>query len=98
MAGVIINCGSTIGENVILNTGCTVDHHNKIAAHVHIAPGTHLGGEVSAEEGVFIGLGASILPRTTIGAWSIVGAGACVIESVPPEQTVVGVPAKQLKS
>lgn len=97
LAGVVINPGTSIGANVILNTGSTVDHHNRIADHVHVAPGVHLGGEVTIGEGALVGIGATVIPRCTVGAWSIVGAGACVINSVPGGTTVVGVPARPLQ-
>jgi sugar O-acyltransferase (sialic acid O-acetyltransferase NeuD family) len=96
-AGVVANTGSVIGAHVILNTGCTVDHHNRIENYVHIAPGAHTGGEVLMEKGALIGIGATITPRTVIGAWATVGAGAVVIKSVPPGATVIGVPAQPLQ-
>ena len=96
-AGVVINTGSVIGAHVILNTGCTIDHHNTIDNCAHIAPGAHTGGEVVIEEGALIGIGATIAPRTTVGAWATVGAGAVVTKSVSPGVTVVGVPARPLQ-
>jgi len=95
-AGVVINPGSQIGDNVILNTGCTIDHHNLISAHVHVAPGVHMGGEVQIGEGALIGIGATIMPRCSVGAWSSVGAGAVVHHPIPSQLTVVGVPARPL--
>lgn len=93
-AGVVVNPASAIGEDCILNTSCTVDHHNTIGDHVHIAPGAHLGGEVTVEEGAMVGIGAVILPGVRVGAWSVVGAGAVVLKDVPREVKVVGVPAR----
>jgi len=97
MAGVVVNTGSIIEKNVILNTGCTVDHHSKIAAHTHIAPGSHLGGEVSIQEGALIGIGSTVMPRRKVGSWSIVGAGSLVNVDISNNSTVVGVPARALK-
>ena len=96
-ANAAINTGSIIGPNVIVNTGATIDHHARIDAHVHIAPGAHLGGAVIVEEGALLGIGSSVIPNRTIGAWSTVGAGAVVLDDVPPHTTVVGVPAKPLQ-
>jgi acetyltransferase-like isoleucine patch superfamily enzyme len=56
----------------------------------------HLGGEVRIGEGALIGIGAVVLPRVTVGAWSTVGAGAVVTSDVPPGVTVAGVPARPL--
>ena len=83
-AGVVVNTGSVIGTHVILNTGCTVDHHNSIGSYAHVAPGTHMGGEVVIEEGALVGIGAIVAPRTSVGAWATVGTGAVVIEARSP--------------
>ncbi len=48
-------------------------------------------------EGTHIGIGACVLPNINIGKWSIIGAGAVVIEDVPDNVIVVGNPAKILK-
>ena len=95
-AGVIVNPMARIGADVILNTGCTIDHHNEIADHVHVAPGVHLGGEVKVGEGALVGIGATVMPGKRIGAWSVVGAGAVVVHDVPDRAVVVGVPARRI--
>ena len=81
-ANVVINPGAVIGDNVILNTGCTVDHHNHIGSFAHIAPGVHLGGDVYIGEGTLVGIGAAVMPQRTVGAWSRIGAGAVVVENI----------------
>jgi UDP-3-O-[3-hydroxymyristoyl] glucosamine N-acyltransferase len=75
-AGAIVGVGALVGRHAILNTGCSVDHHNDIGAFVHMAPGCRTGGEVVVEEGVLVGLSACLLPRIRIGAWSVIGAVA----------------------
>jgi sugar O-acyltransferase (sialic acid O-acetyltransferase NeuD family) len=95
--GTVVNTGAVIGDNVIINTGATVDHHNHIEAHVHVAPGVHLGGTVTVKRGAFLGIGAVVLPNTTIGEWSVVGAGAVVTKDLASYVTAVGVPAKVIR-
>jgi len=98
IAHCVVNTGSIVGRHVILNTSASLDHHNIVEDFVHIAPGVHTGGNVHIKEGAFIGLGASIIPNITISKWSVVGAGSVVIEDVPDYVTVVGVPAKIIKT
>ena len=81
---------------MILNTGCSIDHHNVIGDHAHIAPGARLGGNVTVGQGALIGIGAVVLPGVRIGAWSIVGAGAVVTRDLPDGVVAVGSPARML--
>lgn len=52
---------------------------------------------VIIEEGVEVGMGATILPGVTIGKNSIVGAGAVVTKSIEPYSVMVGVPARLIR-
>lgn len=94
MAGAVINAAARLGEHVIVNTGATVEHDCVIGDHVHIATGAHLAGGVHVEAGAHIGLGASVLQGIHVGQDAIVGAGAVVVNPVPENTTVVGVPAR----
>lgn len=93
-AGVIVNPETEVGSHTILNTACTIDHHNVIGAYTHVAPGAHLGGNCSIGDMALVGLGASVLPGRVIGTGAVVGAGAVVVEDVPAGVTVVGNPAR----
>jgi sugar O-acyltransferase (sialic acid O-acetyltransferase NeuD family) len=95
-ANVVINADSAIGENVILNTACTVDHDCDIGAHAHLAPGVRLAGSVRIGEGALLGVGALAIPGISVGAWATVGAGAVLIRDVRAGATVVGVPAREV--
>ena len=96
-AGAVVQPGARIGAHAIVNTGATVDHDGEIGDFVHIAPGVHLSGNVTVEEGGFLGVGACAVPGVRIGAWGIVGAGAAVVRDLPPNTTSVGVPATPLR-
>lgn len=50
------------------------------------------------EAGASIGGGATLLPGVLIGAGAMVGAGAVVTKDVPPGATVVGNPARVIRS
>lgn len=96
MAGAIIQAGSSIGSNAIVNSGAVIDHDCVVGAHAHVAPGAVLSGNVYIGAGAHIGTGACIIQGISIGAGSVIGAGAVVVKNVPPGVTVVGVPAKAI--
>lgn len=49
---------------------------------------------VKIGDGVYLGTGAIICPGVTIGARTVVSAGAVVVRSVPPRSVVFGNPAR----
>jgi acetyltransferase-like isoleucine patch superfamily enzyme len=53
---------------------------------------------ITIETNVWIGTGATILPGVTIGADSVVAAGAVVTHDVPPATLVAGVPSKVIRN
>jgi len=53
---------------------------------------------VTIGDGVFLGVGCSILPGVTIGERAYVGAGAVVTKDVPARTVVAGNPARVIKS
>jgi sugar O-acyltransferase (sialic acid O-acetyltransferase NeuD family) len=91
--GAILTAGVAIGRHCIVNVNASVSHDCKIGDFVNVNPGAVVCGTVTIAEGAYIGAGAVLKERVSIGAWSVVGAGAVVVRDVPPELTVVGVPA-----
>ncbi|MBM3567058.1 MAG: sugar acetyltransferase, partial [Alphaproteobacteria bacterium] len=98
LAGAVLQPGAVIGANVIINTRASIDHDCIVGAHAHIAPGATLSGGVWVGDGAHIGTGASVIQNIRVGVNGIVGAGAAIIADVPDDATVVGVPARVLKS
>lgn len=97
-AGAIINAGARIGQDCILNTGCAVDHDCVIGDHSHIGPRAALCGAVTLGEGVLLGVGSCAAPRKSVGAWSVVGAGAAVVGDLAAGTVCVGVPARPVRA
>lgn len=96
-AQAVVNPYAKVGKHCIINSGAIVEHHCVIRDFVHIAPNATLGGGVYIGEGTLIGLSSTVLLRKRIGENCVVGAGAVVIDDIPPNTTVVGVPAKPIR-
>ncbi|MCO5141918.1 MAG: acetyltransferase [Oligoflexia bacterium] len=96
MAGVVVQSGTCLGNNVILNTRVSIDHDCNIADHVHIAPGCVLSGDISVGLGSHIGVGATIIQGVSVGSNALIGAGAVVLKNIKDKEVVVGVPARAL--
>jgi sugar O-acyltransferase (sialic acid O-acetyltransferase NeuD family) len=101
LAGSIISTNINIGKHVQINLDCTIGHDAIIEDFSTIAPGVHISGWVHLGKRVRIGTGAVIIDgseeeRISIGDDAIIGAGACVTNSIPSGITAVGVPAKPI--
>lgn len=92
----VVQPGSVLGENSILNTGASLDHDCTVGAHSHIAPWAVLCGGVSVGAHCHIGARAVLVPGISVGDDAVVGAGAVVIDDVEPGVTVVGNPAQAI--
>ncbi|HLO98599.1 MAG TPA: acetyltransferase [Fimbriimonas sp.] len=95
-AGAVVNSATVVGRHCIINTCASVDHDNVLEDFVQIAPGAHLGGNVTVREGAFVGLGASIIHGVTIGRNALIGAGATIIRDVPDGAKIVGNPGRAI--
>lgn len=94
----VIQTGAKIGKHCIINTSASVDHDCDLQDFVQIGPNATLCGNVKVGEGSFVGAGATVIQGIKIGSWAMVGAGAVVTRDVPSGVTVLGVPARQIKS
>lgn len=96
MAGVVINCCTSIGKGCIINTGSTVDHDNCIEDYVHISPGVHLAGTVKVGNGSWLGIGSVVSNNITITNGCKVGAGSVVVKDITEPGVYVGVPVRRV--
>lgn len=97
MAGVVINCCTSIGRGCIINTGATVDHDNTIEDFVHISPGAHLAGTVKVGKCTWLGIGSLVSNNVNIASYCKIGAGGVVIKDITEYGTYAGVPIRKLK-
>src|SRR5580658_6479208 len=101
--GIEIHPGALIGRRLFIDhgAGVVIGETSIVASDVTIYQGVTLGGTGKGHgkrhpticDGVFIGKNANVLGNITVGENSRVGAGSVVLTDVPPNSTVVGVPA-----
>ena len=85
--------GVTLGENVFCGPSCVFTNVLTPRAHVERKEEfafTHVG------TGATIGANATIVCGNSLGAYSMVAAGAVVTRDVPDYALVAGIPAKQI--
>ena len=79
MPGSVAMPGADIMQNVLINTGATVDHDCVIHNHCVLSPGAVLCGNVTLGEGCMIGAGAIIVQGVKLDAWTKIPAGTLVV-------------------
>lgn len=102
--GIEIHPGATIGQRFFIDhgMGVVIGETTIIGDDVTLYQGVTLGGtgketgkrHPTLHDCVVVGVGAAVLGNIAIGRGSKVGAGAVVIDDVPPNSTVVGIPGR----
>ena len=105
--GIEIHPGATIGRRLVIDhgTGIVIGETAEIGDDVLIYQGVTLGGtgkdtgkrHPTIGNNVMISAGAKVLGPFKVGDNSRIAAGAVVLEEVPPDCTVVGVPARVVR-
>ncbi|MDR2493419.1 MAG: serine O-acetyltransferase [Coriobacteriales bacterium] len=102
--GIEIHPGAQLGRRVFIDhgMGVIIGETAVVADNVTIYQGVTLGGtgkdhgkrHPNVDEGAVIGVGAAVLGNITVGARSKIGGGAVVLDNVPEDCTVVGIPGR----
>lgn len=102
--GIEIHPGATIGDGFFIDhgMGVVIGETTIIGDDVTLYQGVTLGGtgkesgkrHPTLDDCVVVGVGAAVLGNITVGRGSKVGGGAVVIDDVPPNSTVVGIPGR----
>ena len=105
--GIEIHPGATIGERLFIDhgMGVVIGETTVIGNDVTLYQGTTLGGtgkdtgkrHPTIGNNVMISSGARVLGPFKVGDHAKIGAGAVVLNEVPPYATVVGVPGRIVK-
>ena len=104
LTGIEIHPGARIGRRFFIDhgMGVVIGETTYIGDDVLIYQGVTLGGtgkehgkrHPTLEDNVIVGAGAKVLGNLRIGKNSRIGAGSVVVDDVPADSTVVGIPGR----
>ena len=104
LTGIEIHPGARIGRRFFIDhgMGVVIGETTYIGNDVLIYQGVTLGGtgkehgkrHPTLEDNVIVGAGAKVLGNLRIGKNSRIGAGSVVVDNVPDDCTVVGIPGR----
>ena len=107
LTGVEIHPGAKIGTGVVIDhgEGVVIGETAEVGNNVLIYQGVTLGGtgkdkgkrHPTIADNVMISAGAKVLGPFTVGKGAKIGAGSIVLNEVPPNATVVGVPGRVVR-
>ncbi|WP_417231138.1 serine O-acetyltransferase EpsC [Thermophilibacter sp.] len=86
--GVVVGGTTIIGDDCLMYQGATLGMTGKHGGKRHPTLGN----------GVLVGAGSILLGAITVGDGAYVGAGSVVVDNVPPNTTVVGNPARVVRT
>lgn len=104
LTGIEIHPGAVIGHDLVIDhgMGVVIGETTIIGNQVLIYQGVTLGGtqliqgkrHPTIEDGVVIGAGSKVLGNIVIGQNCKIGANSVVVDDIPANCSVVGIPAK----
>lgn len=103
--GVYIHANAYIWTKVKIDDFCIISpnvviaHHSVLEKACLVSTLSAVGASIYISEGCFIGMGSTIVTGVSeIGANTIIGAGAVVLNNVESNSVYAGVPAKKLRN
>lgn len=105
MMGAVINIGAAVGEGTMIDMGAVLGGRATVGAHCHIGAGAVIAGVIEPasatpviiEDNVLVGANAVVIEGVHVGKNAVVAAGAVVIDDVPDNAVVAGMPARIIK-
>lgn len=93
---VTITCDINIGDFVTVNANSTIGHDSKIGDYSTLSGHCDVTGYCELGKSVFMGSHASVVPKTKVENYAVIGAGSLGIRKVKAHTTILGVPGKKI--
>jgi sugar O-acyltransferase (sialic acid O-acetyltransferase NeuD family) len=97
LATTVATTAVTIGSHVVVMPGVVFTHDDMVEDFATFGTGARLAGVVHIREGAYIGAGALIREKRSVGAWALVGMGAAVTRDIPAGEVWAGTPARYFR-
>ncbi|TAF73818.1 MAG: acetyltransferase [Bacteroidetes bacterium] len=94
--GATLSAKAMIGSHCIIGANAVIEPECEIEDYVQIGSGTIINSSVKIAKGAFIGSGVTVISGVSIGKNARIGAGSVVMNDIKSNQTVFGVPAKEV--
>ena len=94
----ILTTDITVGSHVHLDRAVNIGHDSVLEDFVSVYPSATIAGAVTLGRGSTIASAATVIQGIRVGENAFVGAGAVVIDDVRAGVTVIGVPAREMRS
>ncbi|MGY3794353.1 NeuD/PglB/VioB family sugar acetyltransferase [uncultured Aquimarina sp.] len=99
LAGNIVMPHTNIGNYIMINMDSTIAHHVTLEDGVFMSSGVNIGALINVRKNAYIGMGVTAMTGVKeIGKETLIGAGTVIIKDVPEYTTVVGNPARVIKT
>lgn len=97
-SGAQIAAGVRLAAHVGVGIATIIEHDTQVGPGSLLAAGVVIAGGVRIGAGAYLGQGCNIINNAKIGDMAIVGMGSVVLGNVGDGETVVGTPAKVLRT
>lgn len=94
LAGVRINSRVSLGNSVLVEGNVWLGVGTEVGDYAVVTHDASISGDCRLEEGCYLGANCSVIGKTVVGSWAVVGMGAVILRDVPPRSIMVGNPAR----
>jgi sugar O-acyltransferase (sialic acid O-acetyltransferase NeuD family) len=94
--GAMVSGGARLGAHSVMYYNSVLHHDAFIGDGCCICASVTLAGHVNIGKGCYLGAGSAVKEYVKIGDGSLIGMGAVVLDDMPPDSRVAGVPAHRI--